>query len=378
MKKIVWLLSFIPSLAMAQNIYTVSNAPGTSANFKTLQGAHDSVAAGSILYVMPSSYSYGDPVFSKKLTIYGTGYFLGQNLEPYTQANTAPVLVNSITFRAGSDNSYVEGLQLAFQAQQNTNRVALDTVANVTISRCLLVSSTYGAFGGYHSFFFLNGANNCLIKQCYIQNINGATVPPVIRYQYPNLPNFSGIQFVNNIFDWQGVGGNGFNTGPDGASGFQAGGTTNASFTNNTFYIDCKDARFGNLSYTNNIFVNDIPSYVITDPTTLYFGTALYNVTNEPLMFPTPGNNFHGANTDSMFIGSLSGYHSTDQKWKTRDTSFVNTFGQGGAACGAYGGTNPYRLSGIPNLPFIYNLTVPSQATAPGTIAVHIKANASN
>jgi len=378
MKKIVWLLSFIPSLVMAQNIYTVSNAPGTSANFKTLQGAHDSVAAGSILYVMPSSYSYGDVVFTKKLTIYGTGYFLGQNLEPYTQANTAPVLVNSITFRAGSDNSYVEGLQLAFQAQHNTNRVALDTVANVTISRCLLLSPTSGAYAGYHSFVFLSGANNCLIKQCYLQNINGAAVPSVIRYENGTLPNFSGIQFVNNIFDWQGVGANGFSIGPDGGSGFQGGGTTNASFVNNTFYIDCIRARFGNLSFTNNIFVNDIPGSIITDPSTLYFGTALFNITDEPKMFPVPGNNLHSANTDSMFVGSLTGYHSIDQKWKPRDTSFVNTFGQGGTACGAYGGTEPYRLSGIPNLPFIYNLTVPSQATAPGTIAVHIKANASN
>ncbi len=97
MKKFILLVLLFPFITSAQNIYTVPNVPGSIANFKTLQGAHDSVAAGNILYVLPGSFSYGDVVFTKKLTVYGTGYFLGQNLEPYTQANISPVLVNSIT-----------------------------------------------------------------------------------------------------------------------------------------------------------------------------------------------------------------------------------------------------------------------------------------
>lgn len=377
MKKIILFVLLFPLLVHAQNIYTVSNVPGASANFKTLQGAHDTVAAGSILYVLPSSFSYGDVVFTKKLTVYGTGFFLGQNLEPNTQANTAPVYVNSITFRPGSDNSFVEGLQLAFQAHQNTDRFTLDTVSNITISRCLIVSPTFNAYSGNHSFFTMNGANNCLIKQCYIQNINGYTVPRVLRY-FDTYPNFSGIQFVNNIFDWTALGGNGFYFGPDILGGFQAGGTNEIKIINNTFLLDLKAGRFGNLNYTNNIFYNTSPADIVDPANVGLGGTNLNNITDVPALFPSAGTNYQNVNADSIFVAALPGYHSIDQKWALRDGSFANTFGVGGVPVGAIGGASSYKLSGIPNIPYIYNLSVPSQATAPGTISVHIKANASN
>lgn len=368
-----YLLVTMPAMAFAQHSYTVSNVPGASADFKTLQGAHDSVAAGSILYLSPSSYTYGDAVFTKKLTIYGTGYFLGQNLQPNTQASAGAVFVTSITFRPGSDNSFAEGLQFSFQADEQGNRVNLDSVSNVIISRCLLVSPTYGAYGGYHSLLSLVGANNCIIRQCYLQNINGYIIPPIITYSGDH-PNFSGIQFLNNIFDWQAIGS--FRVGPNGNEGL-TGGTADATFTNNTFLIPIKDGTFGNLSYTNNIFVNTVPANAPT-PGNLQIGTAMYNITNAAAMFQTQGSNLQGVNTDSLFTAGLAGYHSPDQKWMLRDTSFANTFGQGGVAVGAYGGGNPYKLSGIPSIPYIYSMNVPAQATAPGTIGVRIKAHASN
>ncbi len=382
MKTIFTLCLLLPFSLMAQNIYTVSNVPGTSSSYKTLQGAHDSVAAGSTIYVLPGSFSYGDVVLTKKLTIYGTGYFLGQNLDPNTQANTAPVIVNSITFRAGSDNSFVEGLQMAAQALHNTNRFELDTVSNITISRCYILSPTFNAYSGNHSFFMFNGANNCLIKQCYIENINGYTNPPLVRYQYGTYPNFSGIRFVNNIIDWQVVGTNGFRFGPDAYGTFQAGGTVDVTVVNNTFLLNLKASSFANLNYTNNIFYNN-SSTDIVDPTSVYLslnGTNLNNVTNSSTLFTAAnlGTNYQSNSGDNLFVIGLDGFHSKDQKWTLRDTSFANTFGQGGVPVGALGGTSSYKLSGIPNQPFIYNLSVPAQATAPGTITVHIKAKASN
>jgi hypothetical protein len=378
MKQLITIILCFPFMLMAQNIYTVCNVPGSTSNYKTLQGAHDSVAAGSTLYMLPSSFDYGDVVFTKKLTVYGTGFFLGQNLEPNTQANTAPVYVNSITFRAGSDNSFIEGLQLAFQEPHNTNRIELDTVSNITISRCLILSPNYGAYGGNNSFFTANGANNCLIKQCFIQNINGYNNPPILRYNFGTYPNFSGIQFSNNIFDFQYVGANGLRFGPDNYGGFQPNGTSDVKIINNTFIAALKPSQFGNLSYTNNIFYNSIPSDVVNPAYTYLNGTNINNVTTAPTLFTTVGNNYQNANSDSMFVASLPGFHSIDEKWKLRDTSFANTYGQGGVPVGAIGGASSYKLSGIPNIPFIYSFNVPAQATAPGTISVHIKAHASN
>ncbi len=380
MKQLFTTFLLAPFALFAQNMYTVCNLPGVSSNYKTLQGAHDSVAAGSILYLLPSSFSYGDAVFTKKLTVYGTGYFLGQNLEPNTQASSAPVYVNSITFKTGSDNSFVEGLQMASQASKNTNRFQIDTVSNITISRCYILSPTYGAYSGYHTFFNLNGANNCLIKQCYIENINGYSNPPLVRYLYGTYPNFSGIRFVNNIIDWQAVGTNGFKFGPDAYGTFQAGGTADVTVTNNTFLLNLKNSSFGNLNYTNNIFYNNSPSDVVDPAYAFLNGTNLNNVTNSATLFTAAalGNNFESNSGDSLFVTALPGYHSKDQKWTLRDNSFANTYGQGGIPVGAIGGSSSYTLSGIPNLPYIYNITVPSQATAPGNITVHIKAKASN
>lgn len=382
MKKMMIIALLLPAILFAQNRYTVSNAPGVSANYHSLQGAHDSVPSGSILYLLPSSYGYGDVVFKKTLTVYGTGYFLGQNLEPNTQAITSPVIVNSIKFRAGSDNSFIEGLQ--FSSQPNVasiNRVTLDTVNNITVSRCWVLSPSAGAYSGNHSFFYINGSNNCTVKDCYIESINGYTVPPVVWYDHSNsaYPNFSGIKFINNIFDWAYLGSNGFRVGGDAYGGFQTNGTHDVIITHNTIICDIKHSQFGNLNYSNNLFINsEIADSLIAGNSIYMGGTNLYNVTNTVGLFPAIGNNYEHANADSIFVNVLPGYHSKDQKWTPRDTSFVNTYGSGGTGVGAYSGPDPYKLSGIPNLPYMYNLTVPSQATSPGTISVHIKAKASN
>ena len=381
MRKVLSLLLLVPVLGFSQGIYTVSNAPGSTANFKTLQGAHDTVAAGSILYLLPSSFTYGDVVFTKKLTVYGTGFFLGQNLDPNTQVHTAPVYVNSIRFRPGSDNSFVEGLQLAYNIADNASvqRIVLDTVSNITISRCLISKNHSGAYGGNNNFFVLSGANNCTIRQCYLKDDYGYNVANFITIG-TSTPSFSGIQFNNNIFDWSALGANSYSIGNSGTGGFDisGGGTANVNFVNNIFIGQLSNSRFGNLNYTNCFFVHTQTGYV-PDPAQTYLnGTNLNNITNATSLFQVQGSNYLNANLKNIFVSGLPGYHSTDQQWMLQDTSFANTYGQGGVAVGAFGGSAPYKLSGIPGIPYIYGLTVPPSATAPGTITVHIKAKASN
>jgi len=372
MRRIVLLpcfLVFLSIASLAQNSYTVSNVPGTSANFRTLQGAHDSVAAGSILYLLPSSTSYGDAAFTKKLTVYGTGYFIGANLSPNTQASTGGVIVNSINFRPGSDNSFIEGLQLTDITGQSpvVRRIYLDTVSNVVISRCLFTPFN----GGTNYYFYLSGANNCIIRNCYVYSQGRLVSSFINMYQ---ATGYSGIQFRNNIIDYSSIGDNGFFM----QSNLGQGISTDALFINNTFLVNLRNYDFANLSYTNNIFVNTAGPGTFYNYNNGLYGNNLNNITNAPLLWPTVGNNQLNANTDSLFVKTLSGYHSMDQGLMLRDTSYANTYGVGGIACGAYGGETPYKLSGIPAIPYIYSLSVPTQATAPGTITVRIKAHASN
>jgi hypothetical protein len=369
MKKMLCLLFILPSLAFAQNSYTVSNAPGSVANFKTLQGAHDSVAAGSILYVLPSSATYGNVVFTKKLTVYGSGFFLGANLAPNTQANTGAVILNSIKFLPGSDNSYIEGLQLTDRVATGvTPRILLDTVSNVIVSRCLFTAPN--AING--AFFTFNTVSNSIIKQCYF-NANGDMNAFIIEYGVTT--GFTGVQFNNNIIDYTYFTSNGFfmlyGNGP--------GVTMDATFTNNTFLVNLWNSDYGNFNYTSNIFVNTGGTGNFNNNGHSLNGTNLNNIVQAPLFFPSVGNNLQGANTtDSIFVGSQPGFHSIDQKWMLRPGDPANTFGQGGTAVGMFGGNNPYVLSGIPAIPYIYSLNVPAQATAPGTIGVHIKARPTN
>ncbi len=372
MKKFLLAFWLLPSVALAQSFYTVSNVPGTSANFKTLQGAHDSVAAGSVLYLLPSAFSYGNAVFTKKLTVYGTGYFLGANLAPNTQANTGPVVVQSITFRPGSDNSFVEGLQLTDQTYSpQTPRIELDTVSNVIVSRCLFTPPNSNE--NYADFFYAPGANNITIQQSYFQ-IPQSSIAFFKMVGITNSNGFSGFQLNNNIIDAQAVGSNATNM----LQGFQTSVNINVTFTNNTFLVSQAKSSFGNLNYIANIFVDTDGGLTGLGQNLDLNGINQFNISELANFFPTPGNNSLGANTDSMFVATLSGYTSIDSKWQVRPGNFANTFAQGGSACGAYGGASPYKLSGIPNLPYIYSLTVPTQATTPGTIAVHIKAQASN
>jgi hypothetical protein len=52
--------------------------------------------------------------------------------------------------------------------------------------------------------------------------------------------------------------------------------------------------------------------------------------------------------------------------------------GENGTDAGAFGGDEPYILSGIPSIPSIYQLTVPANVPQGGTLNVQIKAKTNN
>lgn len=89
-------------------IWTVDNNPGNSAaDFTSLATAvgDAGVLAGDTIYVAGSSLDYSATVtVTKKLYIFGPGFFLAENLD--LQANTAPAsLSSSITFDNGSEGA---------------------------------------------------------------------------------------------------------------------------------------------------------------------------------------------------------------------------------------------------------------------------------
>ncbi len=112
-------LSF-PYTLIAQ-IYTVCNVNGIVADYKTLQGAIDSVSVGSTLYVFPSPNDYGNITIAKRIYIVGIGFMLDQNSNPYASPNKTGVTLTSVTLNGGSDFSYLLGLQLTGHTNPHGN-----------------------------------------------------------------------------------------------------------------------------------------------------------------------------------------------------------------------------------------------------------------
>ena len=74
--------------------------------------------------------------------------------------------------------------------------------------------------------------------------------------------------------------------------------------------------------------------------------------------------------------------YSSDAKWQLATNSVAKNAGiipgtSTATDCGMYGGTNPYKASGIPAVPAFYKLSAPSSTatTSPYTITFSARSN---
>jgi len=371
MKKILMLAGILlPAMLFAQNVFTVSNVPGLKANYATLQGALDSAADGSVLYLFPSKISYGKGIVNKKVVIYGAGFLLDQNAVPASNPNVYGVNIQYLDVKPGGSNSYVEGVQfngLSFTQDPNLPNgtpVEIDSAINVIISRCAF----FPHGGGY--FITTKTTYNCIVRDCYMDVAESGEGNSSYVLN-DNNSGSTGLQFLNNIITNRRTG-----------MQFYCANITAASdvtFTNNTIITNLKGADFRNLKYINNIIVDANGSYNV-DPASVYMkgSTLRNNISNCPGLFDSTSANISKANADSIFVFSQFGFHGEDQQWQLQTGKFANTYGVGGIPCGAFGGQNPYTLSGIPHLPNTYSLSLAPDLKKRGNVLVSIKAKATN
>ncbi|MEJ8802779.1 hypothetical protein [Pontibacter sp. H249] len=88
--------------------------------------------------------------------------------------------------------------------------------------------------------------------------------------------------------------------------------------------------------------------------------------------FGTENNNQANVAPTNIFIGG----ESPDGQYQIKENGPADNTGRNGVDIGAFGGPAPYRLSGIPNIPHIYELTTDGFATEAGELKVQIKVNA--
>jgi len=178
---------------LAQKTYIVNNATSALADYHTLQSAIDSVPAGSILLLQPSAVAYEPVTIRKRLAIFGSGYFLGQNAAPATQANLITSKVLYINFAKGSDGTSISGLQ--FTKNATTDHAHFDSTTNINISRCYFESQDCGTQGCVPEQFTFAVSSLITIQGCYI----GTAASSGTHLTY-GADNSSGILFKNSIF----------------------------------------------------------------------------------------------------------------------------------------------------------------------------------
>ncbi|MHC1707338.1 MAG: hypothetical protein AB9842_07420 [Bacteroidales bacterium] len=320
-----FVLAFIGfSLVTNAAVLRVNSAPGSTTSYTTAQAAHDAASANDTIYLESSGISYGYLQVTKKLTIIGTGYFLAQN--PQTQAVPAAATIDGLSFYYGSNGSKITGCQI------NSYIYIYDN--NILISRNYV--------NGYQNAIYQQAStlSNIVITQNYIMTYYA-------QWNALYFGNANNVLIMNNyIF------------------GSLYSGTTFSGMVGNNV-INGSYLQMYNTTYVNNILI-DGTFYN-------YNCVATYNLANST-QFGDQNGNQQNINMSTVFVGATG--NSTDGQYQLKTGSPALGAGENGVDCGMFGGSFPYVLSGMPNIPAIYYMNAP--AIPSNSINVSIKAKSHN
>lgn len=296
-------------------IWRLSNVTGADADFTDFATAHSTASAGDTIYVEGSATSYGTVTTAKQLTIIGPGYFLAEN--PETQASTVTASFGGITILSASAGSMLQGCEFS----------------NIRVY-----------------------ANNVLVKS------NGLTQYGI---DIGDGSAISGVTVIQNYVRYSG--------------GSVSSNATNITISNNYFRGGFYGATSSPLSIYNNIFASNITVYTsVLNNNVMTGGTfsGTNNIYNNNLangtQFGTDNGNQANVNMDNEFLGAFD--NSTDGQWQLRAGAVAIGAGLNGEDCGMFGGSTPYVLSGLIDIPSILELSTTGPGTTEGGLDVHIRA----
>lgn len=285
--------------------WRINNNANRHAHFTDINAAMNSseVQDGDTLYLDPGCLLTSTQNITKRVTIIGTGYFLGANT--HQEASVS----GSVYLKAASTK--VEGLKMTGKVYMSAN--------NVTVERCYLGGVGYSGTAQYATIrqcYVPNGqiggkgntdtaTANWTIENCIIIRTDG--YDPIINLYCPTIrnnyvrPNYSsasaavahvsGATIINNIF-------------------------INTRFIGNAELYDASDCIV-----KNNIF--HVASYKTTYP-----GNVIIDTNTESAVFALTGTN--------------------EQRYTLKEDSPAKGAATDGGDCGPYGGIYPYVLSGYP------------------------------
>lgn len=305
-------------------IWRVNNNPKISANYTSLQAAIYKAASGDTIYVEGSSASYTNPngkgfiYLTKPLVLVGPGYFLSLNDSTLSKKVPAHIYDN-ISLYPAAKGSVLQGLEL-----EGTVHVGC---SDVMINRNNISGTLF--FGYYRDSLCTTSVNNhsssvsnIIVSQNYISTAMstyyGTAISSVIS---------------NNIIN------------------------TNINFGNANEFIIANNCVTSSINVHNSTVINNICGNTIT----------------------TGQNNTVEANSSSVneslfyVMGTVP-----DKKFMLLDNSPARGNASDGGDQGAFGGNNPYVLSGLPPIPHIYELSAPINGSSSSGLPVKIKVKTQN
>ena len=334
MKKLLLSLAVIVGVCSAASATTwrINSNPKAKAHFLTLKDAMSSldVKSGDVLMLDPGAHA--GATISKQVTIVGTGYLLADNKD-WKETSSASI-TGSLTL--SSDGCRVIGVSVS--------HISVDA-DNCEIDRC------YGSVG-------LKDVANASITNCYLTGISCSV--------YNNPKNY----LVSNCI---------IAVDADGEVDL-ADDSTSGTVKNCVIYGNRKSGYLVNVrnaEFYNNIVINTNTEYKVeNEESVLYRNICTINF-NESL-----GNTFTNnvinidpeyaspVYTDNKCVGNVAltdvfaWGEGLERRFMLSADSPAKGYATDGSDCGAFGGSTPYVLSGIPQFyPHITEVSIPTKTS---------------
>lgn len=314
--------------------WRVNNNAGVIADFTTFFAAVNAAAAGDTIHLEPSATSYGTNSFTlgKRVIVIGPGYFLDPTnvSEPANtglQAATKESRLDFFRLGTGADGSKFLGITIQ-------GSIYFNGVSNVSFEKVYFPAGAY----------FESGTNDgCTFRKCFFNN--GTAISSSASAVLTNFVTENTIFYNGSYVTLTTLSGSGNIFRNNSMVNGNAWTLSNAYIANNIIGTGSQ-CTFTNCTIKNNLFqVNQ------TLP-----GTATNNQVN--------------VNMTTVYTGGTTGSFDSRMVLKAGSPAIAAGLTVGAVTnpdCGAFGATDPYKLSGIPNTPSIYTLTVPTSIPSGST-----------
>lgn len=341
MKKAIYIIATL-AITHSTMARIIRVAPNTlsGALFTTAQAAHNAANPGDSIYLegISSPLDYGVLTITTPIVLVGKGWNLDES--PSTQYNSVSAKMNHIYIRPSAAGTKIISIELPFAG-------IYISANNVTIDQSKIFSSGigHGIFIGENATL---GSGNLvitglLVQRCYLWNFNYIS-RNVSIYTYYGI--VSNAVIKNNII-----------------------GNSLLCHSTSTFLIQ-NNSLLNISDVSNSIVKNNIFVYFNLNNTNTYYNNIGI------LLNTTYWNGYSGSGniTSNLFTDSFQGSGSSygNNYYRAILSGAANNTGDDGRDIGPFGGMNPYVPFGIPPLPSITNLVVPS--TSGNTINVTIDA----